>query len=421
MGKVDRDKFKSDSGSRFRRGGRFSSWKKEGETVGFIHPMFGLWERWTHGTLPSFEEQDDGTYMVRRRAINCMATSSDKVPSSECPTCLLQEFARQKIAEGFDDDEAILDVGKGKDRIVYTLKDLAGEAGYYTDPTARKQVVFAWIPRDKEYEELRDAVEIITGPQTLGSRIIEVIEDEIKERGEVRGDVEVPAGFELGLRKGSLVLISDDEEIKWSPFGLKLKYRKNETAQNKYGASKMDRDLCEVTPKIAQVMVADEEELGIDLERMCEPTSYDRQMEIIGSSWSSRAVPFEDFEDFARLRGKTAGSSRARKPKTASSRNRENTGRSAKDSRGVFCPECGEENRAGAKFCQGCGSKLGGREKPARDSDDKVDDGGQKKTGGEEGKVRCPECNEMVEPMRPSGRCPECGVKLGGLDDDVPF
>ena len=420
MGKVDREKFKSDARRGRRRGGKFSSWRDAGETVGFIHPRLGLWERYSHGTLPSFEEQDDGTFMVRRRSIICHGQSPGDVPNSGCPTCLLQEFAQQKIAEGADEQEAILDVGKGRDRIAYTLADLAGDAGYRNDPAARKQVVFAWIPRDAEFDDLKDAVEIITGPQSLGSRIIEVIEDEIKERGEVAGDIEVPEGFELRLRKGSLVLESDDgEEVKWAPFGFKLKYKKNETAQNKYGAFKMDRDLCAVTPEIAQVMLADSEDLEIDLEAMCSPTTVERQMEIIKSSWASRAIPFDEFEEFVEAGGNGGKARRndsgGKKPRTAG---KSGSTRAKPEGNKAFCPECGTENRKGAKFCSGCGSKLGGGSGAAEEESKPEKSAGGGKT------VLCPECGEQVVPMRPSGRCPECGVKLKQNDvdeDDVPF
>jgi len=61
MGKLNRDKFKEDSKPRRRSGGSFSDWKSKGETAGFIHPRYGLWEKYSHGVFPSEENTDDGT------------------------------------------------------------------------------------------------------------------------------------------------------------------------------------------------------------------------------------------------------------------------------------------------------------------------------------------------------------------------
>ena len=430
MPKVDRVKFKQDAASRGRGSTKFSDWKSAGETVGFIHPKVGLWERWTHGSLPSVEENDKGETVMRKRRPNCVGQRKEHIPHSGCPTCQLQEFAAAKIAEGFDGDEVILDGGSGKERFVLDLTDLAGAGDFRSNPKVKSEVCFAWMPKDADTSDLKSAVEIITGPHTMGERMLEVIDDQISARGEVLGDCQVPAGFELKMRKGSLVLVSGEESTDWKPYPLKLKFKKDARPESMYSAAKMDADLCPLTPEVMQVMLAEPEDLDLDFEKMCQPTEAVRQLGIIQSAWESKSIPYEEFKAYFEERSGVKVKGKKEKVEQKEESHKKTTTKQeprAEVAEGpsnapVFCPNCGFKNAPGAKFCQGCGNKLVGAVEPKEESQEEKVSAKPKesaKPAPVKGQVRCPECGEMVEPMKPSNRCPDCGEKI--VDADVPM
>jgi len=411
MPKVSRTKFKQDVQSRIQSSSRrWSDWKKQGETIGFIHPVIGLWERWIHGSVPSIEEGDRGAE-VRRRRLNCCGTKREEVPNSGCPLCRLRDFAIQKKEEGADGSEIILEAGSGKDRVIFDLNDLAGEGDWRTDIKAKQEIAFLWIDPSKleGAVEMKNSAEIITGPQTLGERIIDVIDEQVSRRGEIHGNIELPEGFdELKFKKGKLCLETEDETIEWDPYPIKLKYNKEAKPERKYDADKMDRDLCALSPDVAQIMLASEEELDTDFERMCSPTEPEKQLEIIRSVWESRSVTFEEFKDYyTGCVGKLTdgGNGKPIEPDVGAS---------------IFCPHCGFKNRQEAKFCQGCGGKVQAEieKKDAGNKDAGKKDAGKKDVG--KGEIRCSDCGEIVMPMKPSNRCPECGEKIK-MENDVPY
>lgn len=433
MPKTSRAKFLGEASRRGGGGGnRFSDWKKRGETTGFVHPKLGVYTRYAHGSLPSIEENKDGQAVVRRRRPNCIGSDSSSVPNPKCPTCLLQEFSILKIREGADSGEVILEAGGGKDHSVMDLADLAGDAGYMSDPKPKQEIVFAWIePEDvSTATDLKKSFQIITGPQTLGERMFEVIQEQVQARGEIHGDVEVPEGFELKFRKGKMVLVSGDgTDVKWSPYPIKLKFRKDQMPAHKYAVTKVDRDLCELTPEIAQVMVCDPDELGVDFEKMCQPTEVIRQMEIIQSTWVSRTVPYEEFKVFVEehLGGTITEPTKDKEEARGGSKGKQSPPKNEPESKTggkpaqVFCSECGAKNSPSAKFCAGCGAKLGTSDsepekKAAVPKDEKEATSDEVSS---KGSVRCPDCGEMVVPMKPSNRCPDCGELI--KDADVPY
>lgn len=450
MPRVKRQKFMQDSQTRASGGGnRFSSWKDKGEAVGFVHPKIGIWDRWVHGVIPSIEEEKKGEMKVRKRRPNCIGTSMEEVPNRACPMCLLQEFAQVKKGEGADGAEAILIGGSGKDRVMIDLNDLAGEGGWMNDPKAKQEVTFVWIDPDKvdKATSMKEAIELISGPQTLGERIFEVIDEQVKRRGEIKGDIEVPADFKLKMKKGKMFLVSDEgEEQQWTPYPFQLKFNKDAKPERKYGATKMDADLCELTPDVAQVMLTEEDELDVDFEKLNASTDADKQLAMIHSSWDCRSIPFEEFKDFYESKSGSKGKASAKKaePKKATAKKadpKKSTAKKAdakKETKPAeeekpdaeagdfkFCSECGFKNPRDGKFCQGCGGKLASQKpSPVEDAPKVEDDAGEAGEGKgdvrdavDDGTVRCQDCGEVVTPLKPSNRCPECGEKIS----DVSF
>lgn len=455
MGRVtSRTKFRDDARRGQFRGGKFSDWKDDGVTKGHIHPLAGLYERFNHGPIPSLEERD-GKEEWKKRRYNCVGEVREEVPNPECPVCVLEEFAIEKLAQKADDREVILEGGSGKDHFALDLDDLSGQtkAKYRTRIRAKQEVALIWMPKKLhgKWKEMKEAIEIITGPQTLGERIMDVIDSEVENRGSLKGDPTLPAmdGYELRMRKGKMV-ISDgnDEETDFNPFPFKLKFDENKDPKLMYDAEKMDRDLCEVDDEVMQVMLADpKDELGVDLDRICGPGDPEAMMRSIKGSWVSRAIPFEEFEEFFEKKAGKKPKSSGRERERDSGRESRGRDRQGDDDApaGRFCSVCGGKVDVGAKFCARCGEPQKSSEAAdvtidadasglVKDKKDKPKDEKPKEEKGEERKIgdkgptlECERCGEKVELMMPSFRCPECGKIHADLKakwesgEDVPF
>ncbi|KXH70613.1 MAG: hypothetical protein AM326_12320 [Candidatus Thorarchaeota archaeon SMTZ-45] len=456
MGKINRAKFKSDrERTRFTGRAKFLGLKKLGEVKGYLHPRIDLWERFTHGGLPTVEyDKSKDRHVPRTRRWNCLGTISEEVPNDKCPVCLLQEFSKLKIEQGTDKKEIILD---GGEKARFSLYDLAGEGGYWTDPKAKQETVFVWIPSDAKIEaEFKDAIRPESGPQALGAAIIDVIDEEKKERGNIAGDPCIPGSqFELKLRKGKMVLIDGsegkaDDVHDFNPYPFKLKYDEKALPQDMYKAYKLDRDLAPLTDDIVQLMLASKEEIGIDMEKLTKPTDASRMMDGLRTTWISRSVPFEEFEEFVT---KKRGSKPIpqEKPSEGAEESSDLEERYCPGcetitiGRGKFCPRCGtllkkkekEEEKpkkafcpkcgsevGDAAFCPQCGGKIGGEEekkaeeKPAESS--KPTESKEGASGGKGIRVKCKECKEEVDLMMPSCRCPICGCQHLDVKEQIP-
>jgi hypothetical protein len=428
MGKVDRAKFKKDAerGS-FRGGAKYLNLKTDKIAKGHLHPQFGLYERFSHGSIPvyeTFRTQEGGSATkMKNRRYNCLGEVREEVPNQNCPVCLLQEFSVEQIAKGADKAEVILEARDDKGQpVTSTLSTLSGDAGYRGDPKAKQEVAFVWIPEGaKATDNPKESIQIATGPQSLGTAMIAVIDSEVENRGELKGNLEIPEGYDLKLRKGKLTLVNGQDEHPFDPFALKLKYDPKADPSLMYKAEKLDRDLVPVTDDVVQLMLATAEELDVNLERMCSPDDPDEMMRGIESAWTSRSIPFEVFSDYVESKtgSKPAARSEAPASKPAASKTESKPAET-----GGFCKECGNKLGAGAKFCQRCGSPQDGSaatpapaSKPAEDTS--ID--------SKPVRVKCEECGEDVELMVPSFRCELCGHVHSKLkaqmqaQGDVPF
>jgi len=444
MGKVNRAKFKKDAERGNFTGSKYFALKKTKLEKGHLHPIVGLFERFCHGSIPIYEQyRKDGETVTkfRNRRYNCIGEERQAVPSGDCPTCLLQEFAIEMKAKGHDGKTILLE---GRDEngepVTASLSKLAGDAGYKGDPKAKQEIAFVWIPEGaKATDKLKESVQIATMPQTLGTAMIEVIDSEIEDRGELKGNLELPEGYELKLRKGQLTLVNGEEEHPFDPYPLKLKYDPKADPSLMYKAEKMDRDLVPVTDDVKQIMLATPDELDIDLGKMCAPDEAGEMLKGIESSWVSREIPYEVFADY--VASKTGGKATASKPAAEKSTPSSKPAESKPAAEGgSFCAECGNNLGAGAKFCQRCGKPVEGGAPAAAESKPAETPAPASKPAEEERKpagdtsidnkpirVKCEECGEDVELMVPSFRCELCGhvhAKLKAqmqADGDVPF
>jgi hypothetical protein len=357
MARVSTKKFLADAGRR--SGRKFSNWRDDGETTGWIHPRIGIHERDRHGAIPSEETNRDGETEIRKRFYNCAGGG--------CPLDGLGDFAGQAIDGGADPDEVLLQGGD----IRLTLNQVAGrEEGKHAWRTrvyARREYLIPWIPAEGRADD--NPVEIITAGDALHYAISRVIERRIKEKGDERGDPMV------------------------TPYAMTLTYKEKEAPMRKYDAFHVDDETAPIDEDVKEIMDAEDEDFGINMDNLTAPGDPDQMMDSIASCWVSRVVSFDEFAEFMGLKKRTIKRTETRdepeeKPATT----------------GKVCGVC--DTPIKRRYCPECAWDSKGEEKPARKT-------GKAKVMKQE--TECPGCGEKVTPTR-FGRCPECRERV-----DVPI
>lgn len=346
MGKLNTDTFMDSASSNF--GGSFSKWKEKGSTIGWIHPKLGIYERLIHGMVPVQQETDDGDVKMKNRRFICAG--------DHCPMDELGRFAEKCINQGeVDEDDLVLRGGK----IRLTFSDLAGKSGWKSEsyPIPQKEYVFAWIPRDDRDDD--SPVEIITATVGLGSALVRAIRSVKEDRGEKKGD-----------------------PLK-NPYAFKLVYSVNESPAKKYDVRTVDSDIAEIDDEVTEIMRSSGEDLGIDLDGLCEPISNKEMMGLLETCWVNKEVPFEEFEEFFGNEDDEDVKSKRKKNKKEKSK---------KKSRDDENDEDEDEDED---------------EKPKRKKN------GRKKKNIKK-KIKCECCDEKVIPDE-DGKCPVCEDEM-----DVP-
>lgn len=368
MAKLNQNKFRDEAKNRKSFGKSITNWRKAGETIGWIHPKLGIHYRYTHGMI-SIPDASGGKRFKYTQPIVCLGKESDDVPRIDCPFCSLGIWARE-ISAKTQQDSVILESGEGSDFRSYTLTDLIGgkNVEFRKRLTSKFDGLIPWIKKDTVADDLKNALEIHQATSNLVEKIIDTIDEQVSMRGSPLGEPTVPDGFVLRMKKGKLFLFSEsNNELEWNPYPFKLRYNKGEIPANQYKVTKLDTDIFPVTPEIIQIMIAEADELDINFEEKETPTDPKTQLGYIKSIWVSRTVPFEMFLDFY-------------------------------------------QSRSGQKFTP--------QDLPERE--EHVSTPAPSQTQAPDGKkFKCSACAEMVAPMKPSNRCPECGTKM--QLDDVPF
>lgn len=348
-------------------GKRFLDWRKDGETIGWVHPKLGIHYRYSHGMIPIPNSNGQEKFKFSPTIV-CLGKEKEDVPRIDCPFCSLGIWAKDATTR-HQAESVILESGEGENFRSYNLGDLAGgkNVPYQKKIYAKFEGLIPWIKNGTEVTDIKEAVEVFKAPSSLVEKLIDTIDEQISMRGSPQGEPVVPEGFQLRMKKGKLLLVSESTELEWNPYPFKLRYLKKEIPQNQYKVTKLDLDIFPLTPEIMQIMMTEEEELNLDFSGKEQSLDAQTQLSIIKSVWTSRTIPFEMFLDFFQKR-----SGKAIEPKDV--------------------PIQSEE-----------------KEEPAP------------KAAPETGKkFKCGSCGETVAPMKPSNRCPECGTKMN-LDEDVPF
>jgi len=352
----------------FKRG-KYANLKKAGRLTGFLHPKMGFRQRQRHGAIPGEWEargDDAGKVEIRNRMFNCVGRG--------CPICLLMDFADKALQDGADPDETILD--GGREAQSYTLGEIAGRGSWKTDLKARQEYVVGFISSNPEEHMGENPVQVMTITAGLGGAIKRVIARQQENFGETKGDpMQTPYGFELV-------------------------YDEKEKPANKYQAYYADQRLAPLVKEIQEIMQADEEALGVNLDDMVKPANKGDVLAALRSTWCSRKITYEMFLDFAGL-SEQAGREPAREPKVPDNL-------PPSDAAGdPVCVECKKPIQAGSKFCPECGATQPGSAPPPASA---------APAAGNKQKIKCPGCGEMVVPSR-FGYCPNCNH--GNLD--TPF
>jgi len=349
-------------------GGKFSRWKRDGRTVGYIHKRIGIEERKIHGTIPSIE-MEDGKEQIKNRRYNCV--------EDNCPICSLEKFADKMIEDKtVDAEELLLDGGDRDSR--FTFEEAAGRSKNWRKKIyARSEFLFVWIPTENRSDD--NPAEIVTATQGLAMAIKRMIGSAIDDYGEVKGD-----------------------PLK-TPYPIKLTFDDRESnPSHKYRAERFDSKLAPFDEDIEEIMTADEDDLGLNLKSLTQPGDPFKMLDSIESTWACREISFEEFKEFAGYGDKKRGSKRDDERRSRSRGRDEEPEEKGEDLQ--ICPECKTEVEAGRKFCPECGEKLKGSSKKMS----------SKKESNKQA-VYCDECKKDVKPNK-YGKCPDCMSRL-----DVPF
>lgn len=378
MGRVTTKGFMDKTGS---GGGKFSKWKQEGSSIGYIHPDIGFWERDVHGSLPIESTKEDGSVEVRNRRFNCCKTRKNK----RCPNCDLVAFAKQAVDDGADPDELIISLGSDAQR--YTLKDLTGKGHWKNRLAAKGEFLFAWVRAKNRNDEF--PAEIVIAGEGLSRAVKRSIKSAQNDYGEKEGDP---------LR---------------TPYPMKLIYNKDEDPQYMYDCERADKDLAPMDKEIEEIFSGTDEDLNLGFDKLCEPGDFADVLEAVEAAWASRRITFEEFCEWAGYeadKGGDRGGDGSEKKKEAGGRSKEAPKEAPAG--GKVCPECGIP--VTKKFCPECGAKaVEGQAKAAGKG--KPKGGAATKGKGGKAEVVCPDCKSTVRPNR-FGKCPECKAPL-----DVPF
>jgi hypothetical protein len=252
--------------------GKMDDWKEKGKTIGWIHKD-GFRERHTHNMMVHKVKDKNGEVKYFQKMFIC--------PGNSCPLCALVEWAKQE-AEGMDEDKDFSVINrtvnnkdkKGSDRtIAYTMRELAGMGDWKHKMGASPEFLFGWVRRDNRSAE--DPVKIMQATPGLATAIKRVIQGQIEDRGERRGDPLV------------------------SPYAIKFTYSKDAVPAQKFGAERVDSDIAPLEDEVLEILNTPMTEFDIDLDKMVKPNSGAEIMASIAYCWDEDCPKeFGQFEQF---------------------------------------------------------------------------------------------------------------------------
>lgn len=250
------------SSNNYKSGGNKSDWKKDGKTIGWIHPGLFLCQRFVHGWLPALEQsQSDGREYIRVRKFVC---AKDK-----CVVCDLQRWATKKISDGAQPSDVII----AMDKSGLDLENLSGVKKGQNSISAREEVVIPWISRDGRDPE--HPVQIIYGTTAIAIGLRNLINSMVEDYGEERGNPE------------------------FNPYPFKLSYDKDQkNPNNKYRVERVGNDLAPSTDEVRAIFKMTGQELGIDMNRFDQVTPRADILAGLESGWANRNYPFDEFLAF---------------------------------------------------------------------------------------------------------------------------
>lgn len=254
--------------------GNFSDWREKGKTVGWIHPD-GFVERQLHNMV-IFETTDkQGKPILRATRFTCTGRS--------CPFCALVEYSKDLVT-GIEDsafDPVILSARvPPKDRnskeisISYSLRELSGGGDWKRRMGARSEFIFGWVPRDGRKSD--SPIELMNVTTSLAQAIKRVIQSQIEDRGEERGDP---------LR---------------SPYAFKFIYNEDASPGQMYAAERVDTDLAPIDEEVERLLDMALDKQGIDLDRLAKLSDPREMLDAIEYCWQNEDYPFSSFFKFYR-------------------------------------------------------------------------------------------------------------------------
>jgi len=413
--------------------GKMSDWKEKGKTIGWIHKE-GFRERRTHNMMVHKVKDKNGEVKYFQKMFIC--------PGGACPLCALVEWAKQEAA-GLDEDKDFSVINrvvkskdkKGSDRTIsYSMRELAGFGDWKHKMGASPEFLFGWVTRDDRNDE--NPVVVMQATPGLATAIKRVIQGQIEDRGERRGDPLV------------------------SPYALKFIYAKDATPAQKFNAERVDSDIAPLEEDVKDILETPLVDLDVDLDKMVQPNKPEEIMASIRYCWDEDCLIFwDEFEQFYNSiaggeddgkteREKRMGKAQNRREQMHGRGNRvdevdddaprgdrkvDEEGDSKDDVEEDLPPkrtsrrtqaapveETKSRTKAGSRSREGfsvdeVAPDLEEEEKPKTSRRTREEPAPEKNASSKGKFVVCPECGEKVVPSR-YNKCPSCAAEL-----DVPF
>jgi len=369
--------------------GSYFNLKKHERTVGLIncHPEAGgYWSRMAHKWFASTDEKKEKVW----HSFNCVnQEDGDKKP---CPLCLLKDFAKREIADGFKGNTVLLCGGEGRDASDFTLAELAQETKDTRQhvSSVAEEIALPWISLDPDLTKEEKPIKLLRATAAVLYGLKGVIVKERKEHGDEGGD---PV-----TNPYPICMIFDPVAGKKNP-------------KDYYDVSRSSKEVD--VDSLRDLLDADPRDFDIDLEKETAAGDAVEMLNALVKAWATKEISFESFREFYEKRaGKKTGKAPGKKADDKKADSKKPAGRKAAkaavkkpepepEPEVWECPECSGEFEGRPEKCPHCGIPLDlGGDEPEQD------EGSDNRAG-----TWCEKCQANVVLNR-RGRCPGCLSEL---------
>jgi len=315
--------------------------KAMGKAIVFLHPGSKIYKRNVYWFPFYGEVEKNGSKSMEVYDLNIVCPGLDINPIAKLRKALRDD-------KSIDLDEVILKVGKGKDAVSYKKGDIIGEQGYDWRKNLAYKTEYLFGVIDVANP---DSVHPFVAPKSLGKKITKVIEEQIEDEGDVKGNPFVtPYAFRLTY--DSKAQAADMYNCSWNKAEAT-----DEIKELIKGDGPDNKPLIEpaTVEKIAwlvkQALVYDAEDLGLDLSAAddFDPADLNKRGNEDSEEAGESKEPKKEKKEKKPLPKKEV-----KRPETSVDDEDEDE----EEDDMIECPECGTEVPADSETCSSCGNDI---------------------------------------------------------------